>query len=316
VVYGKRRAGCSPAAAANGGPKAALTSQTVPSDDGLARSDAHCRRLAGDALAAVAERGGFVVVTGAPPGARRVLLRAVTELAAARFQVVEITRAVGSHFVGPTEGASRRGAANSSAAPPLFVIDDIEQVSIEGLRAICDAAPFSPDWAAMLAVRALLITRFTPQDLAFLAPRITAYFPYGNAGDRDGRPAVRPSPSARATTDRVGRPDRNPTRASLTSATGQPTRPAFGDPVVAPDPPPAARAGAVSRDLRPFALLAYLAAIGGLAGWYLTLNAADRADRPAPAQIVTQNPALGSPPPSRGRTGDPGKAAQDSELPR
>jgi hypothetical protein len=232
-----------------------VTDRTASSGDRLSHDAAQCRRVAGRVIAAVAERAGFVVVTGAPPSCRRAFVGALADAAAGRFQLVEIARAGGSHLDG-------RAVAGSAAAPPLFVIDDTAQTSA-GVREICDTAPLSDEWAAMLSVRAVLIARFSLADLEFLAPRIIVAIPFTEANPHPCDTGAAETAAAPAAPRFSG-----PVRGG--SATG-PARPRLrptGGAAAAPRPPPP------RRDLRLYALLAYLAAVGVLAGSYLALQIA------------------------------------------
>jgi hypothetical protein len=250
-------------------PADSVTDHHAPSDDGVSESAAHYRRLAGCILSVATERAGFIVVTGAPLHGRRPLVRALAE-AGARFQVVEIAR------VGGGQAAAGETAAGS-ATTPLFVIDDAAQSSAEELRAICENAPLSREWAAMLSVRAVLITRFAVTELAFLEPRITALIPFAEAGgdDRAGPvPAERPH-LARSDP----RPPADRRRAGCVA----------GDSDAMQTFPSGARM--TRHNLRLYALLVYLAIVGGLTGCYLALQARRDVGSQPPARVAAAGPA-------------------------
>ena len=253
-----------------------MTDHHAPSDDGVSEGAARYRRLAGCILSVAMQRAGFIVVTGVPLHSRRPLVRALAD-AGAGFQVVEVAR-VGNGHLGGQETAGQTAAA-SAATTPLFVIDDAVQSSAEGLRDICGTAPLSREWAAMLSVRAVLITRFAVTELAFLEPRITALIPFAEAGAGGDRTASAPAES--------------PRRA------GSDVRPAADHRRPAAEGGEAARISAsggrsTRRYLRLFALLVYLAIVGGLSGCYLALQARrDVGSRPA-ARVAAARPAGGA----------------------
>ena len=244
-----------------------MTDLHAPSDDGISGSAAPYRRLAGCILAAATERAGFVVVTGAPLNARRSLVRAIAETAAG-FQVVEIAPGGSGHLAAPPSG--KNAAASGAAATPLFVIDDAAQSSSEGLREICENAPLSREWAAMLSVRAVLITRFAVAELAFLEPRITALIPFAEAGAGGERAASTPAGSPRrAGSDEPAATGRR--RAGGNAGGGDAARQS------------STTGRSVRHDLRPYALLVYLAIVGALTGCFLALQGrSDAGSRPPP----------------------------------
>jgi hypothetical protein len=229
----------------------------------LAQSAARCRRLAERIVAAAAERAGFVVVTGAVLRSRRALLQAIAEVADGAFQIVEIA-GPGAPKVFDPHGAAAAGRAPGS---PLFVIDDAAQLSSAGLRDVCQTAPLSPEWAAMLSVRAVLITRFPIAELQFLAPRIVAAIAFDEDGPDDGAEPSAPPRSRVAPARAADRPKRVRPPAALAGRRSPPARRPEDAAVV---PPSATRRA--GRDLRPYALLAYLVAIGALGGCYLALQ--------------------------------------------
>lgn len=285
-----------------------MTEQAARSDDGLPYSDPRCRRLAECALAAAAasERSGFFALTGVPLENRRRLLQAIVELAAGKFQIVEIARAIGGHLVGPSEAGAGHLAASAAAAPPLFVIDDAEQQALDGLRALCQIAPLSADWASMLSVRAVLITRFAPHELDFLAPRLVASIPYDAAAPDRGEIAEvgRAAPLWSANRDRANRSAESGLAAIQQAATGGSA--AVEASPLRRSPPPTSSPAAAGvgedrrRDLRPYALAAYLLTIGALAGWYLAVQASSRPGGlpMVPSAVQLQG---ASPPPSGGQ---------------
>jgi hypothetical protein len=237
-----------------------LTEETAPSGARLAYSQAYCRRLAGRALAAISDRGGFVVVSGAPLRGRRLLLQALAEAAAAaKFQVVQIPYPAGADPAGLF--GARRVATIVDGAAPLFVVDDAGRPSTGELREICEAAPLSREWAAMLSVRAVLITRFAVTELDFLEPRIVGAFPFDETECDEAQPAaiVRLA-LVRPTTGPLSAPARN---GALGGRSAPPAR--------AAEPPAAgsARRRSSPRDIRAYAMAAYIAAIGALMGCYL-----------------------------------------------
>jgi hypothetical protein len=250
-------------------PAHSVTDHHAPPDDGSSGLAAHHRRLADCILAAAVERAGFIVVTGAPVNSRRSLVQAIAETAAG-FQVVEIARVGNGHLSGPA--AAGKSAASGAATTPLFVIDDAAQSSSEGLREICENAPLSREWAAMLSVRAVLITRFAVTELAFLEPRITALIPFAEAGASGDRAASAPAESPRgAAADGRAAADRR--RAGRAAGGGAPqTSPNAGR--------------STRRDLRPHALLVYLAIVGALTGCYLALQTRRDAGSRPPARVA------------------------------
>jgi hypothetical protein len=239
-----------------------VTDQTA-SEDRLSQRAARYRRLADRVIAAAAERGGFVVVSGAPLSGRRALQRAIADTAEAQFQVVEIANAVGPRIAGPAGAPNTSGAATR---PPLFVIDDAALESSAGLCDICETAPLSPEWAAMLSVRAVLITRFPLTELQFLAPRIIACIAFSEDAAETAELAVSGPAATPTRADDVSRPDPATPVAKRRQTAGP-----GADGIAAAQSHPPARPPA-GRDLRLFALLAYLAAVGALGGCYLALQ--------------------------------------------
>jgi len=259
---------------------------------------AHCRWLAGRIVAAVAERAGFVIVTEAPFVARRALVQAIAEFAAAQFLVVEIGGPGGSLPARPSMGT----AAGASASAPLFVVDDAALHASVGLRDICETAPLSHEWAAMLSVRAVLITAAPIAELQFLGSRLAACIPFAGAdlaaGDAAPAGPTRRGPPAEAA---PAQPWRGPVWSRKRSPVLGPAAAAgrgAGSDAAPPQPQSAGRRRAVRRDLRPYALLAYLAAILVLTGCYVALQLNRPAGAKPPAGVA------GAAPPRTGEASD------------
>jgi hypothetical protein len=254
-----------------------VTDQSAASEDRISPRAAHDRRLAALVMAAAAERAGFVVISGVPLSGRRGLLQAIADIAEADFQIVEIANAGGPRLAGRATAASRDGAA----AAPLFIIDDAAQPSRGGLRDLCATAPLSSEWATMLSVRVVLITRFSIAELDFLAPRVTACFPFLQvASDRVGvaASALATMPAGGGGASRVERPRPG----VATSERPPPSRPRAAGRVAAQSLAPAGKPG--GRDLRRCALLVYLAVVGVLGACYLALQT--RPDHLPPAGVA------------------------------
>lgn len=167
----------------------------------------------------------------------------------------------------PAAAGAATAATESAPKPALFLIDDADGYGLADLRRLCDAAPFASDWAAMLSVHAVLVTRFAVPQLDFLQSRVAAVlswpeppeplFAPGSASGLAGDFALGPVAADRVFADAIERARFAPALASVLQSLWQRARPA---------------------DPRRCAMLGYVAAIGALAACFLALQSGGGVD--------------------------------------
>lgn len=272
-----------------------MTDEAREPGERCSASDARCRSLAGRVLAALSDHSGFVAIIGVPPHHRERLLAVLRDLAAAEFELIEVSRRASPDLAGLGGMTSGPGApavttaGEAAAVPPLFVIDDAERQSAAETRALCEAAPFSRDWAALLSLRIVLITRLGLSELDFLQERITACFNLDQFGHGEIGPAVRSCERNGAAGAEAARDEAAPrgrrgaglrqagSIAAQGSAVSGAVRPDAPRPKASPagrigPPPQAARRPLPRHDLRPYAMFGYVAVVGMLTACYLLLQ--------------------------------------------
>ncbi len=162
-------------------------------------TETHYASIAGRIVSALRERATIVLVTGDQPPELRLLAEALRKSAEPDFSVIPISgrsERIVDQLLGAGSAVAKMAAGGGvamlpetpEAAPPLFLLDDLDELAAGQIEKICDAARHEPrSGAAMvLLARTGFLRRLEEPSLQFLKALIAARLSFEEIGQDEG----------------------------------------------------------------------------------------------------------------------------------
>ena len=173
-------------------------------------AEAHYLSLAGRIVSALRAGGSLVLVTGDPPAGRHPLSQALRKAAESRHTVIdspygpdltfhELCRAGSVVATLPASAGATAASETSEPAPPLFVFDDVDQLSEQQIREIFELtrAAAAKGTAGVLLARPVFLARLEEPPLRFLKDALAAQFGFQEVGQDESIEFLRHQLAAR-----------------------------------------------------------------------------------------------------------------------